>query len=223
MSTSLSHDLAGSIESTLLRYDASEIDIDELCTGAIWFRFAGVCVFPEYVSYAAGLLANVACKVVTVVNFPTGDFALKDTLRQMRTAVSDGADEIDYVLNIPAALKGDWQAVAEDVKAVVDLAHANEKALKVILETCLLTHDQKVKACLTALDSGADYVKTSTGFSTGGATVDDVRLMRATVGDQMGIKAAGGIRDRETAFALLDAGANRLGTSSALAIIGAIK
>lgn len=215
-------DLASCIESTLLSDDVSEVDIDELCTGAIWFRFAGVCVYPKHVVYAAELLSNVAVKVVTVVNFPKGDAPLADVLNQIESVVADGADEIDFVMDISHALSNDWDLVSEGIAAVVASAHQHQKLLKVILETCLLNDSQISRACQIARENGADFVKTSTGFSTGGATVEAVRLMRSVIGNSMGIKASGGIRDREIALALVNAGANRIGTSSALKIIGAV-
>ncbi|MCL2631987.1 MAG: deoxyribose-phosphate aldolase, partial [Coriobacteriia bacterium] len=175
------------------------------------------------VDLAAELLTNVAVRVVTVVNFPHGDMPTDQVLSQIDTVVADGVDEIDYVMDVAAALRGDWETVEYGISAVVARAHENDKVLKVILETCLLDDMQITRACQVAQDCQADYVKTSTGFSTGGATVDVVRLMRSVVGESMGIKASGGIRYRESALALVSAGADRIGTSSALKIIGAMK
>jgi deoxyribose-phosphate aldolase len=216
-------DLPGCIESTLLSHEASEVDIDELCTAAIWFRLAGVCVYPEYVSYAAELLKNVSTKVVTVVNFPGGDMPIDEVLAQIDTAIAQGADEIDYVMNLPAALSNDWGSVAADIALVSTKVHENDRVLKLILETCLLNDSQISKACQLAVEYDVDYVKTSTGFSTGGATVAVVRLMRQVVGKNMGIKASGGIKTSEDALALIAVGANRLGTSNALKVIGATR
>ena len=216
-------DLPGYIESTLLRDNVTDVDIDELCSAAIWFRFLGVCIYQEYVACARELLAQVSTRLVTVVNFPHGNLPLDEVCGQINAAIAGGADEIDYVMNLSAAHAGDWETVATEIKTVADLIHSHDRLLKVILETCLLSDEQKVMAAGIALRQQADFVKTSTGFSTGGATVDDVRLLRATVGSAIGVKASGGIRDRDTAIAMINAGANRLGTSSGLAIIGAAR
>ncbi|MDR2956944.1 MAG: deoxyribose-phosphate aldolase [Coriobacteriales bacterium] len=214
--------LAATIEHTLLDHDASDIDIDELCSAAIWFGFAAVCVFPEHLTLAHELVANTAVKLVSVVNFPTGDRPLDEVLSTMDSAITAGANEIDYVMNLPAAQAGDWDKVTADIGAVVEKAHSADLTLKVIIEICLFDQPGIVRACQAALAGQADYIKTSTGFSTGGATVEAVKLIRNTVGNQAGIKASGGIRDRDSAVAMLEAGADRLGTSHGLAIIRAM-
>jgi deoxyribose-phosphate aldolase len=211
------------IDSTLLNHDASDIDIDELCSGAQWFRLYGVCVFPEHVALAREFITGRIVTIVTVVNFPAGDLPIESVLEQIDTVISDGAEEIDYVMNLPAALANDWDKVSEDIAQVVARVHEQDCLVKIILETCLLSNEQIIRACEIALEHQADFVKTSTGFSKAGATVEVVRLMRSVVGEKMGVKASGGIRDRETAIAMLNAGANRLGTSSAMKIIGVDK
>lgn len=215
-------DLAGFIDHTLLTAEASAEAIDRLCAEATEFGFASVCVNPVWVPRCARQLADSAVKVCTVVGFPLG--ALPPSLKaaQTRWAIEQGADEIDMVINIAAAQAGDQAAVHEDIASVVAAARvasgSKHVVVKVIIETCLLTQEAKVLACTAAQAAGADFVKTSTGFSTGGATVADVELMRATVGDSMGVKASGGIRDRATAEAMIAAGATRLGASAGVQI-----
>jgi len=209
------------IESTLLNHDASQTDIDELCSAAQWFRLYGVCVFPEHVALCREFLTGNMVTIVTVANFPGGDNPLEDVLAEIDQSITDGAEEIDYVMNLPAALAGDWDKVSADMAAVVAHVHEQGKVVKIILETCVLTNSQITQACELALEHGADFVKTSTGFGSKGATVDAVALMYSTVGQKAGVKAAGGIRDQETAWAMLNAGATRIGTSSAMKIIGA--
>jgi len=216
----ISTELAHYIEQTLLKHDADYIDIDELCAGAVWFGFAGVCVFPEHLPWVSESLVTARVKTVTVANFPSGDQALQTVLADINASLISGADEIDYVMNLPAALSADWNTVAADIRAVVELVHAQDKLVKIILETCLLNEQQKLQAAQIARTEQADFVKTSTGFSTGGATVEDVVLLHNAIGQDIGIKASGGISDREKAMVLIAAGASRLGTSHGLKIIG---
>lgn len=209
--------LARMIDHTLLKADATEADIRKLCAEAREHVFASVCVNPAHVALASELLAGTEVKVCTVVGFPLGATSPEVKAFETRKAIADGATEIDMVLNVGALKSGQAERVQQDIRAVVDAA-PDGIVTKVILEACLLSDDEKVTACLLAQAVGADFVKTSTGFSTGGATVHDVALMRRTVGPEMGVKASGGIRDRETALAMIEAGATRLGASASIAI-----
>lgn len=215
-------DLAGFIDHTLLAADASAAAIDRLCAEATEYGFASVCVNPLWVPRCAELLAHSPVKVCTVVGFPLGTLPPSLKAAQTRWAIEQGADEIDMVINIAAAQAGDQATVHEDIASVVAAARVTARSkyvvVKVIIETCLLDHDAKVLACMAAKAAGADFVKTSTGFSTGGATIEDVQLMRATVGEHTGVKASGGIRDRATAEAMVAAGATRLGASAGVQI-----
>lgn len=193
--------------------------VKQLCTEAKEQQFCSVCILPSYVSYAGELLKDSGVRVCTVIGFPLGATETQVKAIETNVAIEQGADEIDMVLNIGALKSGFLAQVKSDIQAVVDAAQG--KTVKVILETCLLTDDEIVQACEVCVASGAGFVKTSTGFSTGGATVEDVQLMRKTVGDELGVKASGGIKDYDTAKAMIDAGANRLGTSSGMQIVGA--
>lgn len=208
--------LAPLIDHTLLKPEANANQIDSLCQEAIQYGFASVCVNPVWVPRAAAALKDAEPLVCTVVGFPLGATSPQVKAAETTWAIENGAQEIDMVINIAAALAGEKDTLVEDISAVV--AAADGHTVKVIIEACLLTDDAKVLACQAAKEAGADFVKTSTGFSTGGATVDDVALMRRTVGDALGVKASGGIRDRETAEAMVAAGANRLGASAGVAI-----
>lgn len=210
-------ELAKYIDHTLLKADAAVPDIVKLCGEAAEHRFAAVCVNPVYVELAAHLLAGSGVKVATVVGFPLGATYTAVKVLETREAIQRKADEIDMVMNIAAARAGLWEAVADDIRRVV--AAADGKPVKVILETALLTDDEKRLACEAALAAGAGYVKTSTGFGPGGATEEDIRLMRAAVGDRAGVKASGGIRAREQAERLIAAGATRLGTSAGVTLL----
>jgi len=204
-------ELAPFIDHTLLKPEATEDQIDVLCDEAAKHRFASVCVNSTWVERCARRLGGTGVKVCTVVGFPLGAF-------EARTAVSNGASEVDMVMNIGALKAGDLRAVREDMLAVRRACRVGI-VLKVIIEACLLTDAEKVLACQVAKDVGADFVKTSTGFSKSGATVADVALMRRTVGPSVGVKAAGGIRSFDDALAMLDAGANRLGTSQGVTLV----
>jgi deoxyribose-phosphate aldolase len=210
-------ELAQYIDHTLLKADATVADIVALCGEAAEHRFAAVCVNPVYIDLAAHLLAGSGVKVAAVIGFPLGaTFAAVKAL-EAREAVLRKADELDMVMNIAAAKAGQWDAVTDDIRQAV--AAAEGKTVKVILETALLTDGEKRRACDAALAAGAHYVKTSTGFGPGGATEEDVRLLRAAVGDRAGVKASGGIRTRQQAERMIAAGATRLGTSAGIAIL----
>ena len=212
-----SPDLAGRIDHTLLKANATMTAVETLCTEARDNGFASVCVNTRWVPLAAEALAGSDVLVCTVVGFPLGAMSRLAKAEETRIAVAEGANEVDMVLDIGGLLSGDLAAVYEDMVAVA--AAAGDVPVKVIFETCLLTDEQKVIACLLALRSGVAYVKTSTGFSTGGATAADIALMRAIVGDTLGVKASGGIRTREDAENMLAAGADRVGASASVAIV----
>ncbi|MGI6778419.1 MAG: deoxyribose-phosphate aldolase [Acetivibrionales bacterium] len=206
------------IDHTLLKPDATVEQVKKLCEEAKQYGFASVCVSPCYVAFAHQLLYGSSVKVCTVAGFPLGTSTTRSKAAETREAIENGASEIDMVINIGALKSGDIDTMKNDIETVINAA--KQKAIvKVIIETCLLTEEEKVKACLTAKIAGADFVKTSTGFSTGGATVGDIALMRKTVGPEMGVKASGGIRDYYTAAAMINAGANRIGTSSGITIV----
>ncbi len=202
---------------TILKADATRKDVKRVCDEAMAYSFCSVCVNSYYVPYVANLLHGSDVKICSVVGFPLGAMSTRAKALEAKIAVMDGADEIDMVINVGALKDRDYSVVLEDIKAVKEAC--GEKILKVIIETCLLTDDEKVKACELAKEAGADFVKTSTGFSAAGAKVEDVRLMRETVGPDMGVKASGGIHDKEFAKELVDAGANRLGTSATIEIV----
>lgn len=205
------------IDHTLLKATATYDDILKLCSEATKYDFQSVCVNPTNVSIAHKLLNGSNVMVCTVIGFPLGANAMEVKAFETTKAIADGADEIDMVINVGQAKAQNWDYVFEDIKAVVDAA--NGVLVKVIIETCYLTDDEKVMACKMAQKAGADFVKTSTGFGTGGATVDDVKLMKATVGDTMKVKASGGIRNKNDFEAMIAAGAERIGCSAGVAIM----
>ncbi|MDR1412740.1 MAG: deoxyribose-phosphate aldolase [Actinomycetes bacterium] len=219
--------LAPYIDHTNLSLDATEADIIRLCQEAQRYGFAAVCLRPSCVGLAVERLADTPVAVGTVVDFPHGIASAAQKVAQAQTALGDGAQELDMVLNVPAVIAGDDHTVATDIRLLVEALNDHRRVcpdkpfmLKVILETARLSDEEIVHACHLAVDAGADFVKTSTGtIAGGGATTHAVRLMRATVGPDIGVKAAGGIRDRATAEALIAAGANRLGTSASVAIL----
>ncbi len=214
--------IASYIDHTLLKANATEAQIRRLCGEAKEYQFASVCVNTCYVPLAAELLKGSGVKTCCVVGFPLGAMSTEAKAYEAADAVKNGAEEVDMVINVGAVKFGNWDYVAKDIEAVVKASH--DKALvKVIIETCLLTDEEKVMACTAAKEAGADFVKTSTGFSTGGATVEDIRLMRETVGAEMGVKASGGIRTYEDAAAMIEAGATRIGASSGIAIVEGAK
>ena len=205
------------IDHTLLKPEASKDQVVKLIEEAKEYNFASVCINPTWVKLAAEMLATSDVKVCTVIGFPLGATTPEVKAFETINAIKNGADEVDMVINIGALKSGDLDLVERDIRAVVEASC--DKLVKVIIETCLLTDDEKVSACQLAQRAGADFVKTSTGFSTGGATVPDVALMRKTVGRDMGVKASGGARSFEDAQAFIDAGATRIGTSSGVAIM----
>lgn len=213
-------ELAKYIDHTLLRTDAQRADVAKLIEEAKAYHFASVCVSPIWVSYVSEALRDTGIKTCTVIGFPQGATPSAVKAFETKQAVADGADEVDMVIAVGRLKDGDDAYVKADIEAVVQAAGG--KALtKVIIETCLLTDEEKRRACLLAKEAGAGFVKTSTGFAAGGATAADVRLMRESVGEAMGVKAAGGIRSRADAEAMLAAGATRLGTSSGVKIVEA--
>jgi len=208
--------LAKIIDHTNLKPDATKKDIEKLCDEAIEHGFASVCVNPYWVKFAAEKLKGSGIKVCSVIGFPLGANKTVTKMFETRQAVIDGADEIDMVANIGFIKAGNEFDVFDDIKAVMSATEG--KPLKVIIETCLLTDEEKIMACKCIKQAGAAFAKTSTGFSTGGATVEDVKLMRKALGDNIEIKAAGGIRDAKTAIALIEAGATRIGASKSIEI-----
>ncbi|MBY0515695.1 MAG: deoxyribose-phosphate aldolase [Bacteriovoracaceae bacterium] len=210
---------ASYIDHTLLKPDATREQIRKLCQEAIQFQFASVCLNPFYVPQAAKELKGSNVKVCTVVGFPLGSTPTAVKSAETKWVLEHGAQEVDMVMNVAAAKNGEWETVEKDIQALAELCHKSGAILKVIIETCLLTNEEKTLACKASWAAGADFVKTSTGFSTGGATIDDVKLMRKTVGENLGVKASGGIKDAATAEALIAAGANRLGTSSGVSLV----
>jgi deoxyribose-phosphate aldolase len=210
--------LAKYIDHTLLRQDASLDQIIAVCDEARKYGFASVCVNPNYIKAVSDCLKGSDVAPCTVVGFPLGATLGEVKAYEASAAVALGAKEVDMVVNLGAVKSGDWALAESDIKAVV-LACRGKALLKVIIEACLLTDEEKVRICTIAKSAGADFVKTSTGFSTGGATVEDVRLMRSIVGPDMGVKAAGGIRDLATALAMIEAGATRLGASAGAKIL----
>lgn len=209
--------IARLVDHTLLKPSATQEEVAKLCEEAKVFCFASVCLNPSYVPLAAKLLKGSGVKVCTVVGFPLGSTTPVVKSIETRDAIASGADEVDMVINVGALKSGNHAQVLEDIQAVREAARG--KILKVILETAYLTREEKLQACRLAKQAGADFVKTSTGFGPGGATVEDIQLMREAVGPIMGVKAAGGIRDEATARAMIQAGATRLGTSASVAIV----
>jgi deoxyribose-phosphate aldolase len=211
--------IAAWIDHTLLKPEATEAQIVQLCQEALQFSFAAVCVNPVYVHLAARLLQNSPVAVCTVVGFPLGATLTSCKVLETLACLHAGASEIDMVLPIGALKGAAYGQVLNDISAVVQAAHNQSAIVKVILETALLTRQEKITACLLAQQAGADFVKTSTGFAAAGATVEDVALMRRVVGDQLGVKAAGGVRTIQDALAMIRAGASRIGTSSGVKIL----
>ena len=211
-------DLAQYIDHTILAPDATEQAVDKVCQEAIQYHFKSVCVNSSRVAYVAGKLQRSGVAVCSVVGFPLGAMDSRAKAFETRQAIDDGAKEIDMVLNVGALKSGDLKTVEKDIRAV-RRATRGTTILKVILETCLLNDAEKMLACEISKKAGADFVKTSTGFSAGGATEADVALMRQTVGSEMGVKASGGIKDFKTAVAMIEAGANRIGAGAGVTIV----
>lgn len=211
--------LAKYIDHTLLKPEASEADILRVCQEAAEHHFKSVCVNPVWVSTVNRALLGTGVLTCAVIGFPLGASNTDVKVFEARGATMDGADEIDMVINIAAARAMDKDALVADISAVAEVVHGEDSILKVIIETSLLNDAEKVLACQAAVEAGADFVKTSTGFNGGGATAADVALMRATVGPDIGVKASGGVRSLETAQEMIAAGATRIGTSSGIAIV----
>ncbi len=211
--------LAGYIDHTLLKQDATVGQIEKLCEEAAQYHFASVCVNATYAALCEKLLKDTGVKVCCVVGFPLGATLSSVKAFETEQVIAGGAEEVDMVLNVSAMKSGNYTLVKDDISAVVRAAHAKSALVKVIIETCLLTDEEKIKACQICQSAGADFVKTSTGFSIAGATVEDVALMRKTVGPDMGVKAAGGVRSRDDVLAMIKAGATRIGTSGGVKIM----
>jgi len=218
-SVNIAAELAGMIDHTLLKPDATPDQIAQLCYEARKYNFAAVCINPTHVKLAAELLRGSPVAVCTVVGFPLGATPPEVKAYEAQKAIADGATEVDMVINIGALKAGDDDLVLRDIGMVVQTCHAHRAICKVIIEAALLTDEEKIRACKLAKQAGADYVKTSTGFGPGGATVHDVALMRQVVGPELGVKAAGGIRTFHDAKSMIEAGATRIGASAGVKIV----
>jgi deoxyribose-phosphate aldolase len=214
----MSVNIGSMIDHTALKPETTKAQIETLCAEAKEYKFASVCVNPTWIETAAALLKGTDVKVCTVIGFPLGATTVETKAFETKDAIAKGATEVDMVINIGALKDKNDELVERDILAVVEAAKG--KALtKVIIESCLLTDEEKVRACELSVKAGADFVKTSTGFSTGGATVEDIALMRKTVGPDVGVKASGGVRDRAGALAMVEAGATRIGASAGISIV----
>lgn len=211
-------DLNRMIDHTLLKPDATEEDVKKLCMEAKEYEFSSVCVNPYYVKLAKEELKSTNVNIATVIGFPLGSTTSEVKAFEAKKSVENGADELDMVINIGALKSKKYDVVKNDISAVVKEAEGNA-LVKVIIETCLLDNEEKIKACELSKEAGADFVKTSTGFSTGGAVKEDVLLMKKTVGEKLGIKASGGVRDYKKAMEMIDAGASRIGASAGIKIV----
>lgn len=217
------YEIARMIDHTLLKPEATIEDIQKLCDEAKQFHFASVCVNPSFVKFCANKLKGTDVKVCTVIGFPLGATTTETKRFEAAQAIENGAEELDMVINIGMLKSGNYDYVFNDIQQVVLEAKPKRIIVKVIIETCLLSDEEKIKACLISKDAGADFVKTSTGFSKGGATAGDVALMRYVVGGSMGVKASGGIRSREDAELMIASGADRIGASASVKIVQNIK
>lgn len=216
------NELARMIDHTVLKADTKEEKVEEICKEALQYNFASVCINPCNVEFAAKLLRGSEVKVCTVIGFPLGANTTATKTFETKDAIEKGATEVDMVINIGKLKDKDYDYVKKDIEAVVN--EAKGKALtKVIIETCLLTDEEKIIACRLSKEAGADFVKTSTGFSTGGATVSDIKLMREAVEEKLGVKASGGVRAYEDSIAMIEAGATRIGASASIDIINKAK
>ena len=215
--------IAKYIDHTNLKSYATKEDIIKLCEEAKKYGFYAVCVNPYRVKLAKEHLKGTDIKVASVIGFPLGATPTEVKVFEAKKALENGADELDMVINIGALKDKNYEYVKKDIEDVTKVAHEKGAIVKVIIETCYLSEEEKEIACKLAMEAGADFVKTSTGFGTGGATIEDVKLMRKVVGDKLGVKAAGGIRTYEEALAMINAGANRIGTSSGVKIIEGAK
>lgn len=216
-------DLAGIIDHTLLKPEATLPEVVQLCEEAIKFSFASVCVNPSFVPVCFDIVKSTNVKVCSVIGFPLGATTTTTKFFEAKEAIKNGAEELDMVINIGRLKNNDYEYVYNDIKAIVDITKSYLCTSKVILETCLLTDDEKIKACYLSKEAGADFVKTSTGFSKSGAKTRDVALMKFVVGDSMKVKASGGIRSYEDAIDMISAGASRLGASAGVKIISGKK
>lgn len=210
--------IATYIDHTILNADATDADVQRICLEAKEYNFKTVCIQPFWVSYANDILHDSDVGITTVIGFPLGANTACTKAEETKEAIRNGATEVDMVINIGALKSDDFSTVVKDIEAVVEAA-AGEAKVKVIIETALLNRAQKIRACEIAKRAGADFVKTSTGFSTGGATIEDIKLMRLTVGPDMGVKASGGIHTFEDAKAMIEVGATRIGASSGIEIV----
>ncbi|WP_225744116.1 deoxyribose-phosphate aldolase [Marinilactibacillus sp. Marseille-P9653] len=210
------------IDHTVLKPEATDLIIQQACLDAKKYDFKAVCVNPTWVSYVSDLLKGTDVQTCTVIGFPLGANTTEIKVAETKQAIADGANEVDMVINIGAMKSEDFGFVHDDIKAVVKAA-GHKAIVKVIIETSLLERNEKIRACEIAKRAGADFVKTSTGFSTGGATVEDIKLMRLSVGPEMGVKASGGVRTLEDAKAMIEAGATRIGTSNGIALVEGVE
>ncbi len=219
MAKEFDKNIASRIDHTILRPDTKLSEIEKLCDEAKEYEFAAVCIPPYFVKKAADFLKKSNVKVATVVGFPLGYTCTSAKVEEAKRAISDGADEIDMVMNIAALKEKNYKYVLDDMQSVATIAHQHDKIVKVIIEISLLTKEEIKKSCDLARNAGADFVKTSTGFTGGGATLEAVKLIRASISKKMKVKASGGVRDRETALKMIEAGADRIGTSSGVKIV----
>jgi deoxyribose-phosphate aldolase len=210
------------IDHTLLKNTAIRKDIELLCSEALEFGFASVCVHPFYVGMCSSILHKSSTKVCTVIGFPHGMHRTGVKIAETMQAIHDGAQEIDMVIQVGALIDGDKDIVWNDIRSVVDTAHQSGAVVKAIIETSVLNEEQKISACEIVSDAGADFIKTSTGFAGGGATIEDIRLLRSHVDSNIQVKASGGIRTFEQALAMIQAGATRIGTSSGVAMVSTL-
>ena len=211
--------LASTLDHTLLKADTTRPQVLQLCEEAAQYHFACAMVNPFWVSTAAAALAGTGIPVGVVIGFPLGASLSESKVDEAKRVIALGAHDVDMVLNLGALKGGEYDSVAADIRGVVEAAHARDAIVKVILETALLSHEEKLRACDLAVNAGADFLKTSTGFSTGGATVDDIMLMRGVAGDRCGVKASGGVRSLSDTKAMLKAGATRIGASASVRIV----
>lgn len=216
-------EIAGMIDHTLLKPDATSLEIEQLCDEAMQYNFASVCVNPSYVSKCFEMIKSSNVKVCTVIGFPLGATTTQSKVLEAEEAIKNGAEELDLVINIGKLKDKDYNYVYNDIKSIADLSKKYLCSSKVIFETCLISDEEKIVACLLSKEAGADFVKTSTGFSKGGATIHDVALMKFVVGDKLQVKASGGIRSYEDAIEMINAGATRLGASAGVKIIAGQK
>lgn len=211
------HNLAAYIDHTNLKPEATKLHIEKLCEEALQYRFHAVCVNPFWVSFAKKKLMNTQVKVCTVIGFPLGANIITTKIAEAKHSFDLGADEFDVVMNIGAAKEAAWEYICDEVQGVIEAVEG--KCVKVIIETCLLTNEEIVTACRKCEKTGARFVKTSTGFNKAGATLENIAVMKRAISSSMGIKASGGIKDKMTALAMIEAGATRLGTSASVAIV----